>query len=459
MTTDQELLRRYATDGSQEAFAELVQRHLDLVYSAALRQLNGDAHLARDAAQQVFVDLARKARMLAERPVLAGWLFMGTRFAAAKLVRGEQRRRAREKEAYLMNELTREETGPADWARVRPVLDEALGELPEADRDAILLRYFENRPFAEVGARLGLAENAARMRVDRAVDKLRARLGRQGVTSSAGALATALAAQGVAAAPTGLAGSIAASALGASGAAAAAAGGGWAVLGFTKLQAGLSLGLAAAGASGLVWQQHAGRELERELAALRQDVVAAEALRRDHAALERTAAEAAGLRQDDAALGQLQEEALELKRRLELAEAARARADAYRRQAVASGTATGPFDLSRVDRLPSVLRREPPKYPAELLAEGIAGTVVIRIVVDANGRVRDAFPAKSTRPEFELPALEAVRRWEFDPGLKSGRLVNTRMEIPISFSIAGAGPDQAAIAVGEIKPVDNADWF
>src|SRR5262245_22133698 len=99
MTPDSELLRQYSEKHSEEAFAELVRRHLDLVYSAALRQVNGDTHLAQDVAQTVFTDLARKARPLSRHPVLTGWLYTSSRFAAAKLVRTENRRRAREEKA------------------------------------------------------------------------------------------------------------------------------------------------------------------------------------------------------------------------------------------------------------------------------------------------------------------------------------------------------------------------
>src|ERR1019366_3368093 len=116
MTTDSQLLASFARTNSEDAFAELVQRHVNLVHSAALRQVNGDAHLAQDVTQMVFTDLARKAAALASHRVLAGWLFTSTRFAAAKLVRGEQRRRTREQEAQLMNELSQQDpAAQLDW--------------------------------------------------------------------------------------------------------------------------------------------------------------------------------------------------------------------------------------------------------------------------------------------------------------------------------------------------------
>jgi RNA polymerase sigma factor (sigma-70 family) len=207
MTPDGELLRRYAEAKSEEAFAELVDRHLGLVYSAALRQVNGDAALAKDVAQTVFTDLARKAASLSRRAVLTGWLYTSTHFAAAKALRTEQRRHAREREAHIMHELLQGSAPDMDWEKLRPALDQVMHELREADRAAILLRYFENRPLAEVAAKIGLSENAARMRVDRAVEKLRSLLSRRGITTTA-ALSLVLSAHAVHAAPATLAASL-----------------------------------------------------------------------------------------------------------------------------------------------------------------------------------------------------------------------------------------------------------
>lgn len=210
MDDDAELLRRYAEERSEAAFAEIVRRHLDLVYAVALRKVGRDAHLAQDVAQQVFMDVARKAPALARHPVLTGWLFTSTHYAATQLVRAEQRRRAREETAEIMNALLRsEETAPAiDWEQLRPVLDDLVRELSERDRAAVLLRYFEGRPLAEVGARLRISEEGARARVDRAVEKLRIALARRGVTSTAAALGLVLAEQVSAAAPVGLVSSV-----------------------------------------------------------------------------------------------------------------------------------------------------------------------------------------------------------------------------------------------------------
>ena len=173
MLDDRQLLRRYA-DGSEAAFGELVARYVNLVYSAALRRARGDWRLAQDAAQLVFTDLARKARSLPKGVVLAGWLHRATRYAAAQLLRTERRRQAREQEAVAMKALEFKST--RDWEQIRPLLDEALDRLNCTDRDASLLRFFEQRSLAEVGRALGSNEDAARKRVSRALERLRALL-------------------------------------------------------------------------------------------------------------------------------------------------------------------------------------------------------------------------------------------------------------------------------------------
>lgn len=205
---DAELLRRYAEAGAEDAFAELVRRYVGLVYQAARRQTGGDAHRAADITQAVFTLLARKAGTLRRHETLAGWLHATTRFTALRAFRTERRRRQRETEAQHMQEIMREEAGGADWERLRPVIDQVLAELNAADRDAVLLRFFAARPLAEIGARLGLTENAARMRVERALDKLRERLARRGIASSVAALTLALTGEGVAGAPAGLAAAV-----------------------------------------------------------------------------------------------------------------------------------------------------------------------------------------------------------------------------------------------------------
>ena len=200
MTDGQQLLAEYARNGSETAFRELVSCHLDLVYSVAFRLVDGDSHRAEDVAQTVFVDLARMARTLSREVRLGGWLHRHTCFVAAHTMRGERRRQFRERRAVEMNAAhERAETDP-----ILPLLDEAINELSEADRTAILLRFFEQCDFRSVGEAMGSNEDAARMRVNRALEKLHALLKRRGVTTSAAALVSVLTTCAVQSAPVGL---------------------------------------------------------------------------------------------------------------------------------------------------------------------------------------------------------------------------------------------------------------
>jgi RNA polymerase sigma factor (sigma-70 family) len=204
--SDAQLLRAYAEAGQETAFREIVTRHTDLVYSAALRQVNSPA-LARDLAQGVFTDLARKARPLSEKLAggssLVGWLYRSTRFAALKHIRDDRRRITHERQA--MEQLIINSETSADWEQLRPVLDETMADLNDDAREAVLLRYFKNCDFQTVGRALGVSDAAAQKRVSRALDKLRELLLRRGVTTAGGALSVAIAANAVQAAPVGLA--------------------------------------------------------------------------------------------------------------------------------------------------------------------------------------------------------------------------------------------------------------
>jgi RNA polymerase sigma factor (sigma-70 family) len=196
-------LAEYRDCGSEAAFRALVERHLPLVYSTAVRMVNGDSHQAQDICQSVFTDLARSASSLPEGVVLAGWLHRTTRFAALEVLRAERRRARREQESTWMKEQDTSETETA-WASLRPVLDEALDQLAEPDRHAQLLRFFGQRSLAEVGSALGVAEDAARKRVARALEKLRQRLVARGITTTATALSSMLESRGVEIVPEGL---------------------------------------------------------------------------------------------------------------------------------------------------------------------------------------------------------------------------------------------------------------
>jgi RNA polymerase sigma factor (sigma-70 family) len=206
---DRELLTAYATQGSEEAFAILVERHVSLVYSSVLRQVR-DPHLAEEATQAVFALLAQKAGSLRREAVLAGWLCRAARLTARNWIRTERRRRQREQEAYMNAPADSE---PDPWPEIMPLLDEAVADLRKADRDVLVLRFYQRKPFEEIGRALGLKVDAAEKRVTRALDKLRRFFAARGVVLTATAIATAISANAVQAAPAGLAVSVSSAAV------------------------------------------------------------------------------------------------------------------------------------------------------------------------------------------------------------------------------------------------------
>ncbi len=250
---DAQLLRSFVEDHSHDAFHRLVARHLDLVYSAALRRAGGDPHRAEEVTQMVFTDLARKAASLIRHPLLPAWLHQATRWSAASLRRTEQRRARHESLAASDPALgfpsgnTHDTASSADWTALQPLLDEALDSLNATDRAAVLQRFFQQQPFPAIARQLGVSENTARMRVDRALEKLRKQLVRRGLTSTSAALSLALAQHSVTAAPAHLAAALAsASTLGTTSA--------LSLLLMTKLHLGLATTVTLALALGLVWQ-------------------------------------------------------------------------------------------------------------------------------------------------------------------------------------------------------------
>lgn len=293
MTDTRQLLADYVASSSETAFRDLVASYVDLVYSAAIRLVNGDAHLAEDVAQTVFADLAKLARTLPKDVMLGGWLHRHTCFVASKVLRGERRRQERERQAVEMNSL--EDHSPENLATLTPVLDDAVNQLNAEDRAAILLRFFEQKDFRSVGESLGSTEEAARKRVDRALEKLQGLLKVRGVTLSGAALATALSAGAVSAAPAGIALTVSTAALASVAAGVGATGTSLTILeimSMTKIKVAVVTAVVAAGITiPLVLQHNAKTQLAEANAALQQQTKRNEELAAENARLAKLSAQ------------------------------------------------------------------------------------------------------------------------------------------------------------------------
>ncbi len=209
---DWQLLRDYARGNSEEAFRTLVDRYAGLVYHAALRQA-GNPQTAQDVAQAVFITLARKANRLPRGTVLSGWLFRATRFAFANLAREETRRQRREQEAVMMDNTPQPDETDSVWKQIAPLLDDALDRLSAKDREAILIRFFQDKSHRETAQMLGVSEDAAKARVSRAVEKLRLMFAARGLAVPSAGLLAAFAAHSAQAVPAGLTAAIASAAV------------------------------------------------------------------------------------------------------------------------------------------------------------------------------------------------------------------------------------------------------
>lgn len=264
MNHDATLLGRYLEEGSEPAFAELVERYINLVYAAAVRRTFRHADLAQEVVQQVFISFARHARHLEGHPALGAWLHTATRHAAINLMKAESRRRARETVAAADPALAAAPEPP--WEQLRPLLDEAIDELPERDRAAVVQRFLEQRDYASMGAVFKVSADAARMRTERALERLHDILRRRGVSSTAGALGVILGQHAVSAAPTGLAASVSAVAvtsapLGASGL--------LSTIFMSKLTTSMVVAVVTAGITAIAWKQWTPTPGTDELTALR----------------------------------------------------------------------------------------------------------------------------------------------------------------------------------------------
>jgi RNA polymerase sigma factor (sigma-70 family) len=332
---DLALLKEYDRLGSEEAFALLVKRHVNLVYSVALCRVEVPAH-AEEITQVVFVILARKAGSLRADTILEGWLHETARLTALSFLRRERRRQLREQEACMESSL-QSQRDDRTWEQLAPLLDEAIGRLGARERDAVMLRFFKGQSVREVAAALGINENAAQQRILRAVEKMRLFFSRRGVAVPAAAITTAISAHSVQAAPGALAQSVTTLAM-AQGASASASTltlikGASKLMTWTNLKTGIVAGLTAATlAVPLIVEQKAQARLEvgeatsrrqsEQLAQLRADndrlaqVAARMTLAREQMEdLQRLRNEVGTLRQQANDVARLQEESKQLRAR------------------------------------------------------------------------------------------------------------------------------------------------
>ena len=196
---DMDLVREYANRNSEPAFAELVHRHINLVYSVALR-FTGHPQDAQDVTQAVFIILAQKAAGLRPKTILTGWLYETARFTSMRFLRTKASRQLREQEAYIMQSILDSNT-ESIWRQLAPMLEEAMTRMSERERTLVALRFFESRSIAETAAALGIQEWAARKRVERAIEKLQQFFAKRGVTSTAATIAGVISANSVQVAP------------------------------------------------------------------------------------------------------------------------------------------------------------------------------------------------------------------------------------------------------------------
>ena len=430
-------LQRFANDGDEAAFASVVQRHLGLVYSAALRQVHGDAHLAQDVAQSVFTDLARKAGAVAARGApLAGWLYTSTHYAAAHAVRAEQRRRRREQEAHAMQELSEGSSHDATWAQLRPELDAVMQRLTREDREAIVQRYFAGRDFREMAATLGVSESGARMRVDRALERLRLQLERRGIRSTMAALGSVLTVEAVAAPPAGLAAAITTGALAKVGAGGLAVGG-LGILGMTKIQTSILAAVAVAGLATVGVQIQEQRRASADLAALLATPAPASAVGLPAGPAVQAVATAAAPAPASLAQLRARKTALETSlRERPVPPRARPTPPPAPRTGTVSPRADTPVteplvDMKDLDVRPQPLQQVAPVYPWDL--RGIPGEATVSFVITDTGEIADVQPEDATHPAFAMVAMDAVARWKFSPGQKDGVPVNVRIMQPLRF--------------------------
>jgi TonB family protein len=357
-----------------------------------------------------------------------------------ELHRKEARRQKYESAAGIETAGVADGDGNPAWEEVRPVLDDAINRLGERDRQAILLRYFANRPFCDIGERLKLSENAARMRVERALEKLHVQLVQRGIKSSSAALAIALSGNAIAAAPVGVASASASAAMLAAGGSGVA----WiAFLSTAKLPISLTAVLIASGATIVGLQGREGARAAAEAAELSGQSQEIAHLKVLNQGMADSVSHANDLRDLKAQIRIIQGQ-------LGKPDSEEEDSDPYAsaNQRLKRGTPpeldSSESSIQKFHQQPRLLTQTRPEYPAELKNLGTAGEVVVDLLVDKSGAVKNAYAVSSTDKAFEDAAIKAVSQWVFQPGEANGHPVFTHLQVPIVFTPTAGAPAPTA---------------
>ncbi len=433
--SDRDLLEKFGISGDQGAFSNFVNRHLKLVYSVALRGVSGDRQLAEDVAQQVFADAAQKATKLATRQSVIGWLFTATRYAASKVVRGRIRQAQREEIAAKMNEIERSDSSSEIGPELLPLIEGAIDKLSDTDRDAIIYRYYEQLDYLTIGSKLGLSPAAVRMRVDRALSKLRASLSRKDITSTGAALATTLGSHALTVAPSGLSAAITTTAVSTAMSAPSA---------FVACVVGAKGSIAATVAVvsiGFIIQLNlpvdeslSGGMNGRLSGETMVSDSAAESIKRDQRS-ERGESDGsrdsldAGTGADpvELAYAALDRDAALLEKRL-----SEVVSQAHEIEPK-SRAASEPVALSELDVMPKPASVVEPVYPTSFFGSKIPGEVYVKFVIAEDGSTGDFELLSATHPVFAANVLYALARSQFEPGKIANQAVATKVRQKMQF--------------------------
>lgn len=431
--SDNELLKRFSKSGDENAFSEFVSRHLNLVYSVALRVLNGDRQLAEDVSQQVFADAAQKASKLTSHQTVTAWLFVSARYAASKLARSRIRQAQREQSAATMTEIENSTSQEKLEPELSPLIDEAIEKLPDIDRNAILLRFHEQLSYKAIGVQLGMPSNTARMRVERALPKLQAILSKRGVTSTGIALSSTLNSHAITPAPAGLSVSVAANAV----SAAASSSTGFIAL-LSTVKGPLST-TAAIVAGGLILQFNLVQDPTPQLS---------EAHKSPHPQFAQPSVSHISHNQSTEERDPIELAYAALDRDAELLSARLSQINSQKTsRSSKTRRKSKVYPIADLDIKPRTTSRVAPVYPSSFYSTGVSGEALVVFTIDENGVPWDIEILEATHPEFASSALESTFESQFSPGEIAGEAVATQIRLRIQF----------AATKSEKPPVE--EWF